>query len=177
LFRNDNGQSDPNITSLFDLVSLLANTYGRLPNDRPHQFKLDGSYRWPFKLTTSASFRAQSGIPFDALIPHPIYGNNEGFAVPRGTAINPITGGARTPATYNMDLGAYYSIPVSEGKELRLQLDWFNVTNTQRAIRQDTTQRINSGVTGVPPVDNPFFGQGAIFQFPSAVRMGVKFKF
>jgi len=177
LFRNDNGQSDPNITSLFDLVSLLANTYGRLPNDRPHQFKFDGSYRWPFKLTTSASFRAQSGIPFDALIPHPIYGNNEGFAVPRGTAINPITGGNRTPATYNMDLGAYYSIPVSEGKELRLQLDWFNVTNTQRAIRQDTTQRINSGVTGVPPVDNPFFGQGAIFQFPSAVRMGVKFKF
>src|ERR1043166_5404631 len=34
LFRNDNGQSDPNITSLFDLQSLLNNTYGRLPNDR-----------------------------------------------------------------------------------------------------------------------------------------------
>ena len=50
LFRNDNGQSDPNITSLFDLVSLLANGYGRLPNDRPHQFKFDGSYRFPFKL-------------------------------------------------------------------------------------------------------------------------------
>ena len=26
LFRNDNGQADPNITSLFDLVSLLGNT-------------------------------------------------------------------------------------------------------------------------------------------------------
>ena len=26
LFRNDNGQSDPNITSLFDLVSLLQRT-------------------------------------------------------------------------------------------------------------------------------------------------------
>jgi hypothetical protein len=81
LFRNDNGQSDPNITSLFDLVSLLANGYGRLPNDRPHQLKFDGSYRTPFKLNISASFRAQSGIPFDQLIPHPVYGNNEGFAV------------------------------------------------------------------------------------------------
>ncbi len=30
LFRNDNGQSDPNITSLFDLVSLLNGLYGRL---------------------------------------------------------------------------------------------------------------------------------------------------
>ena len=50
LFRNDNGQSDPNITSLFDLQSLLDNTYGRLPNDRPHQFKFNGSYRTPWQL-------------------------------------------------------------------------------------------------------------------------------
>src|SRR5207253_4836235 len=50
LFRNDNGQSDPNITSLFDLQSLLDNTYGRLPNDRPHQLKFNGSYKTPFKL-------------------------------------------------------------------------------------------------------------------------------
>ena len=56
LFRNDNGQSDPNITSLFDLVSLLANTYGRLPNDSPHQFKFDGSYRfWDFEQSNSES--------------------------------------------------------------------------------------------------------------------------
>ena len=177
LFRNDNGQSDPNITSLFDLVSLLANGYGRLPNDRPHQFKFDGSYRWKFKLNTSASFRAQSGIPFDALIPHPVYLDNEGFGVPRGTATNPITGSTRTPKTYNLDLGAYYPISVGEGKELRLQFDWFNVTNAQRAVRQDTTLRITSGSPGVPDVDNPFFGQGTIFQFPSAIRLGVKFKF
>ncbi len=177
LFRNDNGQSDPNITSLFDLVSLLGGAYGRLPNDRPHQFKFDGSYRWPFKLLTSASFRVQSGIPFDALIPHPVYGDNEGFGVPRGTAINPITGSTRTPTTYNLDLGVYYPLAVGEGKELRFTFDWFNVTNQQRAIREDTTLRINSGSSGIPAVDNPFFGQGLIFQFPSAVRLGVKFKF
>jgi outer membrane receptor protein involved in Fe transport len=177
LFRNDNGQSDPNITSLFDLVSLLNNTYGRLPNDRPHQFKFDGSYRWPFKLTTSASFRATSGIPFDALVPHPVYGDDEGFDVPRGTAINPITGSNRTPRSYNLDIGAYYSLPLSESKELRFQFDWFNATNTQRAVRQDTSKRISSNVDGVPDIDNPFFGQGTIFQYPSAIRMGVKFKF
>ncbi|MGH9855172.1 MAG: hypothetical protein ACREBD_35515, partial [Blastocatellia bacterium] len=177
LFRNDNGQSDPNITSLFDLVSLLENTYGRLPNDRPHQFKFDGSYRWPFKLMTSASFRANSGIPFDALVPHPVYGDDEGFGVPRGTAINPVTGSNRTPRTYNLDLGVYYPVSVGEGKELRFQFDWFNVTDTQRAVRQDTSQLTSSGVTGVPDITNPFFGQGVIFQYPSAVRLGVKFKF
>jgi outer membrane receptor protein involved in Fe transport len=177
LFRNDNGQSDPNITSLFDLVSLLNNTYGRLPNDRPHQFKFDGSYRWKFKLNTSASFRAQSGIPYNSLIPHPVYGNNEGFEVQRGTAINPLTSSNRTPRTYNVDLGVYYPLSVGEGKELRFQLDWFNVTNAQRSIIQDTTRRITGGSPGLPDVDNPFFGQGMIFQFPSAVRIGLKFKF
>ena len=183
LFRNDNGQSDPNITSLFDLVSLLNGLYGRLPNDRPHQFKLDGGYQWPFKLMTSASFRAQSGVPFNALVPHPVYGDNEGFCipelscVPRGTAINPITGSNRTPTTYNLDLGAYYPIALGEGKQLRLQLDWFNVFNNQRAIREDETFLINSGAPGITPVSNPFFGTGTIFQFPSALRLGVKFQF
>jgi hypothetical protein len=196
LFRNDNGQSDPNITSLFDLVSLLDGTYGRLPNDRPHQFKLDGSYRWPFKLMTGASFRAQSGIPFNALIPHAVYGNNEGFGVPRGTAIVPAVnvniagfpntvnsiGSTRTPTTMNLDLNAYYPIQFGENRQLRLQLDWFNVFNSQRAIRLDETFSINSGIPGVANVaanrlTNPFFGAGTIFQFPSSLRLGVKFQF
>ena len=183
LFRNDNGQSDPNITSLFDLVSLLNGLYGRLPNDRPHQFKIDGGYQWPFKLMTSASFRAQSGVPFNALVPHPLYGDNEGFCipdlscVPRGTAINPLTGSNRTPTTYNLDLGAYYPISLGENKQLRLQVDWFNVFNNQRAIREDETFLINSGAPGITPVPNPFYGTGQIFQFPSAVRLGVKFQF
>jgi len=202
LFRNDNGQSDPNITSLFDLVSLLNGMYGRLPNDRPHQVKLDGSYRTPFKLLLGASFRAQSGIPFNALVPHPVYGNNEGFCipglscVPRGTGIVPTVtasqpgfpntvdsiGSNRTPTTYNLDMNAYYPIKFGEKRELRLQADWFNVFNNQRAIRLDETYLINSGIPGLSGssqifFSNPFYGSGTIFQFPSSLRLGVKFQF
>lgn len=184
LFRNDNGQSDPNITSLFDLTSLLANTYGRLPNDRPHQFKFNGSYQTPWKLLVSGNFYVQSGAPFNSLIPHPVYGNNEGFAVPRGTAIIPdnaaggIKGGDnRGPLTWNLDLGAYYPIQLGENRQLRLQVDWFNVTNSQRAVTLDQTNTINSGASGVPAVPNPFFGTGLIFQFPSSLRLGAKFQF
>jgi outer membrane receptor protein involved in Fe transport len=196
LFRNDNGQSDPNITSLFDLVSLLNGTYGRLPNDRPHQLKFDGSYRTPWKLLIGASFRAQSGIPFNQLIPHPVYGNNEGFGLPRGTAIVPTVGvtqagfpnvvdsigSNRTPNTFNLDMNAYYPIKVGEGKEIRIQADWFNVFNSQRAIRLDETFSINSGIPGVANIPanrfpNPFYGSGTIFQFPSSLRLGVKFQF
>lgn len=183
LFRNDNGQSDPNITSLFDLPSLLSGLYGRLPNDRPHQFKFNGTYQTPFKLMISGNFYAQSGIPFNALVPHPLYGDNEGFCipglscVPRGTAVNPITGSNRTPTTFNLDMGAYYPWKISETKEMRFTADWFNVTNTQRAVRQDETFLINSGAPGITPVPNPFYGTGSIFQFPSHLRFGAKFTF
>jgi outer membrane receptor protein involved in Fe transport len=191
LFRNDNGQSDPNITSLFDLQSLLANTYGRLPNDRPHQFKFNGSYRTPWKMLLSANFYAQSGVPFNKLIPHPIYGNNEGFAVQRGTAIIPTVsasepgfpntvesiGSNRSPRTMNLDLGVYYPIRVGEGKELRLTGDWFNVFNSQRAVTMDQTFEITSGVAGVPNTVNPFYGSALLVQAPSAFRFGAKFTF
>jgi len=191
LFRNDNGQSDPNITSLFDLQSLLDNTYGRLPNDRPHQLKFNGSYRTPFKLLISGNFNMQSGTPFNQLIPHPIYGNNEGFAVQRGTAVVPTVsavqagfpntvqgiGGNRTPMTTNLDLGIYYPIKLGEKRELRLTGDWFNVFNSQRAVTLDQTFSINSGVSGVPPVANPFWGSALLIQAPSAFRFGAKFTF
>ncbi len=183
LFRNDNGQSDPNITSLFDLPSLLNGLYGRLPNDRPHQFKFNSSYRTPFNLLISGNFYAQSGIPFNALVPHPLYGDNEGFCipglscVPRGTATNPLTGSNRTPTTYNLDLGAYYPWKIGETKELRFTADWFNVMNNQRAVREDETFLINSGAPGITPVPNPFYGTGTIFQFPSNFRFGAKFTF
>jgi outer membrane receptor protein involved in Fe transport len=191
LFRNDNGQSDPNITSLFDLVSLLNGLYGRLPNDRPHVFKFSGSYRTPFNLMISGNYFAQSGIPFNQLVPHPIYGNNEGFGVPRGTAIVPSVtsvpngsagvesaiGSTRAPFTQSLDLGAYYPIQFGENRQLRFQVDWFNVFNSQKALTLDQTFAINSGVAGVAPVRNPFFGSGLIFQFPSSLRLGVKFQF
>jgi outer membrane receptor protein involved in Fe transport len=190
LFRNDNGQADPNITSLFDLVSLLNNTYGRLPNDRPHQFKFNGSYETPWKLVVSGNFYVQSGVPFNALVPHEVYGDDEGFGVPRGTAIIPdlsaingnggissAIGSSRTPTTWNIDLGLYYPIRFTESRQLRFTFDWFNVTNTQRAITLDQTFLIDSGVAGIPPVSNPFYGSGFVFQYPSAIRLGAKFSF
>ena len=178
-YRNDTSAGVPNLTSLFDLQSLLANTYGPLPNDRPHQLKFDGSYRTRWNILLSGSFRAQSGIPFNALIPHPVYGDNEGFSVPRGTAINPLTGRNRTPTTHNLDLGVHYPLKLGERGQLRFQVDWFNVSNTQREIRQDETVRINSGIPGAASIQfpNPFFGRGTVFQYPSALRLGIKWQF
>ncbi len=77
----------------------------------------------------------------------------------------------------NLDLGFYYPIKVGEKRELKLTGDWFNVFNSQRAVTLDQTFLINSGVTNVPPVANPFFGAALLVQAPSAFRFGAKFTF
>jgi hypothetical protein len=125
------------------------------------------------------------------LTPHPIYGNNEGFGVPRGTAIVPVVtasdpgfpnkvesiGSNRSPTTMNLDLGVYYPIKLGEKRELRLSGDWFNALNSQRAVTLDQTFSINSGVSSVAAVPNPFFGSALLVQPPSSFRFGAKFTF
>ena len=62
-YREEDGQIDPGITSEYDLASLTANRFGRLPGDRPHQVKLFGSYTFNlsqrFNLSAGAAY---SGI-------------------------------------------------------------------------------------------------------------------
>jgi hypothetical protein len=139
----------------------------------------------------SGNFYMQSGSPFNQLIPHPVYGNNEGFAVPRGTAVVPVVGASqagfpnvvnsvgeqRTPFTHNLDLGFYLPFKLGEKKELRFTADWFNVTNTQRAVTLDQTFELTSGSTGVPNVPNPYYGSALLIQPPSQWRFGAKFSF
>ena len=67
LFSTETGQNDPNITSLYDLPDLMANRYGPLGLDRPHNVKLDGFYLFDLKkagqLVAGASFRGAVGHP------------------------------------------------------------------------------------------------------------------
>src|SRR5262249_50815401 len=79
----DNGQIDPNISSQYDLIELLANRAGALPQDRPHSIKLDAYYTWALDntsvLTIGTRGRLISGIPRNALGSHYLYGPNESF--------------------------------------------------------------------------------------------------
>src|SRR3569623_3325511 len=85
----DNGQIDPNISSEYDLVELLANRRGALPQDRPHSLKIDAYYT--YKISDASGFtigtraRAIRGSPENALAGRYLYGPNESFLLPRGT--------------------------------------------------------------------------------------------
>jgi hypothetical protein len=75
LFRNDNGQSDPNVSSLFDFPDspLLAGQFqpGPLNSDVPYSMKLYGNYTWDNGLNLGTALNIAAGTPRTPLLAHP----------------------------------------------------------------------------------------------------------
>jgi outer membrane receptor protein involved in Fe transport len=140
LISYDNGQVDPNISSQYDLIELLANREGPLPQDRPHYIKLDGYYRFDFRkageLTLGWRARALSGVPEDVLAGHPLYGIGESFLLPRGEI-------GRTNFETSLDLKVSYSRKLARGMELTVYADLVNLLNDQGtfSVDEDYTYR------------------------------------
>ncbi|OLE67750.1 MAG: hypothetical protein AUG09_00890 [Acidobacteria bacterium 13_1_20CM_2_68_7] len=80
LFRNDNGQSDPNITSLYDFPNstLMSGQFisGPLPADVSDVLHVYPSYTFNNKLRLGANFSWTGGVPRTSLLAHPIYQNS-----------------------------------------------------------------------------------------------------
>ncbi len=130
----ENGQLDPNVLPEYDLVSLLPNRYGPLPNDMPHQFKLFASYLFELtsrlRLRAGTALRARSGTPVSYLGAHPTFGEGEAFILPRGSA-------GRTPWVTSVDLRGALEYALTPRYLLRFTLDVFNVLNQQQAVAVD----------------------------------------
>jgi len=128
LISYDNGQVDPNISSQYDLIELLSNRVGPLPQDRPHYIKLDGYYTFDFKkagqATVGIRLRALSGIPQNALAGHYLYGPNESFLLPRGQI-------GRTDFEHGLDVHLGYAKELRKGYNLEVFLDLYNIYNRQ----------------------------------------------
>src|SRR3569623_2038670 len=61
----DNGQIDPNISSEYDLVELLANRRGALPQDRPHSLKVDAYYTYKISDASGFTIGFALSLPFE----------------------------------------------------------------------------------------------------------------
>jgi hypothetical protein len=198
-FRDDNGQSDPGLTSLFDFptndpsynaigvpqfgyrgdVRFLGRLgEGPLPLDRPHQVKAYGNYEFPFALNIGGGFSFSSGKPLTALAAHPVYGNSgeipEG---PRGSGFDTVDGfRTRTKPIYSTAVHADYRLSVHKAQRIVLMGDVFNLFNLQTALDYDPDTQTSF------PVLNPDFGQPsrtnlAQLQTPRQVRLDVRYEF
>lgn len=177
--RNDNGQTDPGISSLFDFTegefNLLGDQFasGPLNSDRRHVINIFGSYAfsadgWGKRLkglNLGFNFHSASGLPISEFLAHPAYLNAGEIPVGgRGKL-------GRTAWNNRLDLHADYPWNFTESMRLKFIADFFNVTNTRKIVRP---QEFAETTIGVPNVD---FLQPRAFYAPFNMRLGLRFEF
>ena len=183
-FRNDNGQSDPGISSLFDFttgkMNLLGDQFaiGFLNTDRRHIFNNFLSYTFATgfmkNLTLGTGVRVETGVPINDLRAHPVYQN--AGEVPFGGR------GAlgRTPTTGYGDVHADYSHKVGERSTLHFGADLFNIANQKTQLRLDQFQDASLNVPNADfkaPVGNGNVGISPAYQRPFNARLFAKWEF
>lgn len=174
-FRNDNGQQDPNISSLFDFTNTdgqlgFQTVPGVLPSNRTHQFKFFGNYQWK-AFNFGASWLIQSGTPITRLGAHPAYSNAGEIPLgPRGSLGN-------TETTFPLDLHGDYTWKIGENKRVKFLADLFNIGNQTRVLRVDQYFDLTPGTSNpdfLKP-DNLLFSYP--YQRPFNARLAVRFEF
>lgn len=185
-YRNDNGQSDPGISSLFDFTAgslgLLGDQFrpGYLNTDKRNvgnaflSYNIGSGQRFigmAHGLTVGLGARGQSGSPLSKYGDHPIYLSQGEIPVGgRGTA-------GRLPSTMQLDLHADYPINFKEKYSVKLAFDTFNVTNSQFITSKVQFLQQQQGAVGVAPPTNLDFGRPSAFQGPFYARGSVRFEF
>jgi hypothetical protein len=205
-FRDDNGQSDPGITSLYDFptndpsytqVGVPEFGYrgdirylgklgaGPLPLDRTHQIKVFGNKAFVGRLNglnVGVGLTLSSGKPLTPLAANPNINYQNGGEIPeapRGSGVETVDGfRTRTPFQKNVDIQAAYALRFGGIRKLTLIADVFNVFDTKTVLDYDNWTETTFGVP------NPDFGRpisqnvaGPQITTPRQVRFGARFEF
>jgi hypothetical protein len=184
-FRNDNGQTDPSISSLFDFTTGLLNelgdqfAVGPLNTDRRHVVNGFFSYTFPKSalkgLSVGTGIRVQGGIPISTLADHPVY-QNSGEVPIGGRGVD-----GRTPTSGQVDLHGDYPFKIGERQTMRFAIDLFNVSNSKPILQVDQTRDISGGLAFSNPdflkPGNPTANIFSGFQDPFRARFSVRWEF
>ncbi|MGO9641643.1 MAG: carboxypeptidase regulatory-like domain-containing protein [Candidatus Acidiferrales bacterium] len=174
-FRNDNNQSDPGISSLFDLTAGELGTLGYqlaigpLNTDRRQIFNVESTYvlpRSPLKnMVFAGGLTVQSGVPLTTLAAQQLYVN--AGEVP----INGRGDLGRSPITGVINGMVQYPISFGERYKLKLQMDVFNIADTRRSILINQNVDLEFGEL------NGNFKTPSTFTVPFSARATVLFEF
>jgi hypothetical protein len=183
-FRNDNGQADPSISSLFDFVAgdfgLLGQqaAIGWLNTDVRHIINSFASYTFSNGkmrgLTLGTGVRISGGTPVSDFRAHPAYQNaGEIPAGGRGAL-------GRTPFNGQADLHAEYVVKFHERHNLHFGADLFNITNQKTLLRIDQSEDRQFLVTNADfkkPTQGTGYAPQLGYQAPFHARLFVKWDF
>ncbi|MEE9270562.1 MAG: TonB-dependent receptor [Candidatus Krumholzibacteria bacterium] len=172
VFDTDSRNSIANAGPAFDFPAMLRNSEGRLPNDRPHVFKIYGSHATRWGLSAGGFFTWQSGTPLSE------FGLLQGFWLvhqrPRGTF-------GRTSSIWDLNLRFSYDLASRASGERRstprLLVDIFHLFSQKEPVAFDQVRYFKVDDQGNPvPLsgENPFFMQPIAWQPPMVVRVGIE---
>ena len=182
--RNDNGQTDPAISSLFDFTqgdfNLLGDQFavGPLNTDRRHVVNIYGSYSFARErgfntlngLNLGLNVHMESGIPISEFGAHPIYLN--AGEIPRGGRGKL----GRTDFFTRFDVHADYALPFTEKNRLKFIADFFNVFNSRKVRVPEQFAELDF-IAGVGNPPNPDFLKPRVFNNPFSMRLGLRYEF
>jgi hypothetical protein len=182
-FRNDNGQADPGISSLFDFteggLGLLAGqqSIGALSTDRKHVLNAHSTVVIPSgKLkgfTIGGGVSVLSGNPLTSLYAQEAY-QNPGEV--------PLFGRAnlgRSPVTGSVDAHLEYPFKLSERFQLKVAYDLFNIVDSTRQTTVDQFGDLGFGLVNKdsqkPVTTTTFQNQGFVNPFSSRLSVLLTF--
>ncbi|MEJ2546761.1 MAG: TonB-dependent receptor [Gemmatimonadota bacterium] len=163
IYQSDGGFLFPNENGVFQQPFQMENNDGLLPNDRPHVFKLWGSYRFDFGLSAGTFLSVQSGVPESRYLA--FFGNSIAFRSPRGSE-------GRTPTLWDLNFRLEYPIRLggSRGWRANLVADFLHVGNPQEVGLYEQVEAYAGELGDVP---NPTYREPIAFQDPFTVRFGL----
>ncbi len=180
-YRNDNGQTDPNISSLFDFTNGIADmlgaqySIGHLNTDRQQIVNVYSSWIVPstfFKNTElGIGFNVLSGTPLNKLADHPAYAN--AGEVPLGG--RGVYG--RTAISGGVNLHVDRPFKVTEKSTLHATADFFNVSDSRPIVYVNQ----NYQIANFPDLNPDFLKPTATvfggYQRPFYARFAVRWVF
>ncbi len=175
LYRNDNGQSDPSISSLFDftngVLGLLGDQFSRgyLNTDRRQVGNLYGSYMIPEWLHEALYRRHRLAWQLRATR-SANWARTRYRRCGRNSHRRPWHRRQR-PSNYQLDLHADYPLQLGERYKVKFTFDTFNVTNSRSLTAVDQNIALSYGVPDadyLKPLSfqRAFYGRGSVrFEF------------
>ena len=188
---DENGRTSPNVGRSFDYPLMAFDglgqpVLGRLPTDRPHQFKVQANYEMSWGTLIGANQYIASGIPV----------TREAAAIsPSNFPIQYLgrLSDGRTPTISQTDFTVSHSFRFG-ARSFVVGFDIINLFDQETAINKDMTQ-LQSGTVefseedfyagnanfaakaAVAGVQNPMFLLDRDFQPPRVIRFSARFSF
>jgi hypothetical protein len=145
---DENGRNSPSVNRFFDglYMSFDQNgdpVFGRLQTDRPHQFKLQATYDFPWGTGVGTDFLLETGTPQQSTITVksvPVFDSGRGNL-------------GRSPTFSQTNLAVYHNFRLTRGMQINLNMNVINLFD------QDTVTRIFTARyrDAIPVSDAEFF--------------------